>query len=56
MVGLGCFSEMYIKFQFWGSGALYLRFEGTNLYNLYKLARKVQFGILVPIKGINKKY
>ena len=27
MVTLERFNEMYIKFQFWGSGALYLRFE-----------------------------
>ena len=46
MVTLGCFSEMYtnIKFQFLGSGALYLRFEtcskGINwkfcTYYMYK--------------------
>ena len=27
MVTLGCFDEMYINFQFLGSGALYLTFE-----------------------------
>ena len=40
MVTLGRFSEMYVKFQFWGSGGL-------------KLARKVYFGTFIPIKGIN---
>ena len=34
MVMLGLFSEMYIKFQFWGSGALYRRFEMLGRYNL----------------------
>ena len=32
MVTLGQFSEMYINFQFWGSGALYLRYEMCQEY------------------------
>ena len=35
------------QFQFLGSLAKYLRF---------KLVRKVYFGIVVPIKGVNKMY
>ena len=47
MVTFERFSKMYIKFQFWGSEAVYLRFETS---------RKALFGIFVPIEGINKNY
>ena len=40
MVTLGWFSEMYMKFPFWGQG-LYI--SGLNR------VKKVKFGMLVPI-------
>ena len=50
MVMLGLFSKMYIKFQFLGSVALYMRFE--NVLGGYNLACLFLFDALTQIINI----